>query len=57
MLNTFLKALALIEEYISKISVDDFMKSRQIQDAVMRRLEIIGEATKNIPDSFRKEIP
>ena len=52
-----LESIALIEEYISKISVDDFMKSRQIQDAVMRRLEIIGEATKNIPDSFRKEYP
>ena len=28
-----------------------------IQDAVIRRLEIIGEAVKNIPFSFRKEYP
>jgi len=33
------------------------MKSRQVQDAVMRRLEIIGEATKNIPAGFREKYP
>ncbi len=34
-----------------------FSKSTTIQDAVMRRLEIIGEAAKNIPDYFRKKNP
>ncbi len=52
-----LESIVLIEEYIYNISNDDFIKSRQIQDAVMRRLEIIGEATKNIPDGFKKEYP
>lgn len=28
-----------------------------IQDAVVRRLEILGEASKNIPDSFQKKYP
>lgn len=38
----------------------NFLKSVQVQDAVIRRLEIIGEAVKNIPAEFRKkhlEIP
>jgi uncharacterized protein with HEPN domain len=28
-----------------------------VQDAVLRRLEVIGEAVKNIPDDFRKRHP
>ncbi len=52
-----LESIVLIEEYASHISKEDFLKSRQVQDAVMRRLEIIGEATKNIPDNFRNKYP
>ncbi len=29
----------------------------QLQDSVIRRLEIIGEASKNIPPDFRKNNP
>ena len=36
------------------LSHDDFLVSRQSQDAVVRRFEIIGEAIKNIPDDFKK---
>ncbi len=39
------------------MSKDDFLKSINIQDAVIRRLEIIGEAVKNIPPEFREEYP
>ena len=38
----------------------DFFNNKIIQDAVIRRLEIIGEAAKNIPKSVKqinKEIP
>ena len=52
-----LESISLIETYTSHLSKEDFLKSRQIQDAVMRRLEIIGEATKNVPLTFRKEHP
>lgn len=34
-----------------------FFKDTQLQDAVKRRLEIIGEATKDIPESFREKYP
>ena len=34
-------------------SEDSFHKSVQLQDSIIRRLEIIGEAVKNIPDIIR----
>jgi uncharacterized protein with HEPN domain len=52
-----LESILFIESYTAQMSKADFMMSRQVQDAVMRRLEIIGEATKNIPVSFREKHP
>ena len=49
-----------IEEYTRDISEEQFKKDIKIQDAVIRRLEIIGEASKNIPKSVKeinKNIP
>ena len=34
-----------------------FLKDEEKQDAIMRRLEIIGEAVKNIPDKYKEEHP
>lgn len=44
-----------IEEYIQHISEKEFEDSSEKQDAVIRRLEIIGEAVKNIPSDFREK--
>ncbi len=55
-----LESIAKIEEYTKGIIKDDFLKNTQIQDAVLRRLEIIGEVVKNVPQEFREkysEIP
>jgi len=38
-----------IQEYIKNVTEEVFMKNIQLQDAVIRRIEIIGEASKNIP--------
>ena len=52
------EAITKIEEYIKGLSSDEeFYKNTQIQDAVLRRLEIIGEAVKNIPQEFRDQYP
>lgn len=50
-----LESISFVESYTARMSKADFMKSPQVQDAVMRRLEIIGEANKNIPAGFREK--
>ena len=36
---------------------DEFMTDRMIQDAVVRNLEVIGEATKNLSDKTKGQRP
>lgn len=48
-----LESIEQIESYIP--SKDEFYGSRLIQDGVIRNLEIIGEAVKNISDDLRKQ--
>lgn len=50
-------SIRLIETYISGLSESDFVEDTMVQDAVMRRLEIIGEAVKNVPDEIREHHP
>ena len=54
-LEHILESIELIEEYIENIDKDSFIKSKNIQDSVIRRLEIIGEAAKNLPFDFREK--
>ena len=56
-LGHIIESIELIEEYIAKMTEAEFLKNLPIQDAVVRRFEIIGEATKHLPDSLRKEYP
>ncbi len=44
-----LECIEQIEKYIEGITKNEFFNSLQLQDAVIRRIEIIGEAVKNIP--------
>jgi uncharacterized protein with HEPN domain len=46
-----------IEEYTQNLAEEEFYSNRQVQDAIIRRLEIIGEAVKNIDDDFRNKYP
>ena len=52
-----LNSIAAIEEYTKGISEDEFYSNRQIIDAVVRNIEIIGEATKNLPKNIRANTP
>ncbi|OHB94383.1 MAG: hypothetical protein A3E19_02270 [Planctomycetes bacterium RIFCSPHIGHO2_12_FULL_52_36] len=52
-----LESIEKIEEYTKPISEEIFYKNIQVQDAVLRRLEIIGEAVKNIPQEFKEKYP
>ena len=44
-----------LDSYTKGVSHDVFMASREKQDAVVRRLEVIGEAVKNLPNEFREK--
>jgi len=48
-------ALNQITEYIKGHDLDSFLQSRQVQDAVIRQLEIIGEATKKISPEIKEK--
>lgn len=52
-----LENINLIENSIQKIIESEFKSNRLIVDATLRRLEIIGEAVKNIPLSFTEKYP
>lgn len=52
-----LESIKLIQKYTANVTEDEFGKSVDIQDAVIRRLEIIGEAVKHIPVEMRKKYP
>jgi len=45
------------EEYLRGLTFEQFLKDRKTCDAVVRCIEIIGEATKNVPDEIRKRYP
>ena len=56
-LKDILESIEKIEEYTKGLSGKNFYQNTQIQDAALRRLEIIGEAVKNIPQVFRNKYP
>lgn len=49
-----LNAIAKIENFLGKMTFNEFKKNDLVIDAVVRNLEIIGEASKNIPLSIRR---
>ena len=51
-LEHILEAIAKIENFTKGISRFDFDRNVMIQDAIIRNIEIIGEATKKISKSF-----
>ncbi len=44
-----------IENTFAGLSETEYSKNVDIQDATLRRLEVIGEAVKNLPPAFRKK--
>lgn len=56
-LEDILESIKLIEKYTNSLSYEQFENNIPIQDAVIRRFEIIGEAVKHIPSDFKKDHP
>lgn len=51
------EAIKRIEDYIETINYETFLQDIKTQDAVVRNLEIIGEATKNVSQDLKKKYP
>lgn len=50
-------AIGKIERYCAGLSRDDFLGDDKTVDAVVRNLEIIGEAVRRLPDDFKDAHP
>ncbi|MBI4268315.1 DUF86 domain-containing protein [Candidatus Uhrbacteria bacterium] len=54
-INHIIESIALIERYVGSATKSEYLKNTEMQDAVMRRIEIIGEATKCLVEEFKSE--
>jgi len=52
-LDDMLGAIGRIREYVRGMNQSEFDEDRKTQDAVIRNLEVIGEATKNLPETLQ----
>jgi uncharacterized protein with HEPN domain len=56
-LKDILEYMRRAEKYIEGLTMEAFLKDNKTCDAVIRCIEIIGEATKNIPDDLKNKYP
>jgi len=50
-------AIEKIERYSKGLTLEEFWENELVADAVVRNLEIIGEAARHVPDEFRARFP
>lgn len=59
-LDDILESVEKIESYTQDLNEEKFSRNTEVQDAVLRRLAIIGEAVKHLPEDLKekhKQIP
>lgn len=56
-LQDILDSITDIESFIESMDSGNFAKDKKTINAVIRSIEVIGEATKNIPKSIRDQCP
>ena len=56
-LDDILDAVQQIRTYLADLSEEAFTTDRKTQDAVIRNLEIIGEAAGNLPEQIQEAAP
>ncbi len=52
-----LKSIDEVAEFIAGMNQQEFMADRKTKNAVLRSLEVLGEAAKQIPDELRVKAP
>jgi uncharacterized protein with HEPN domain len=56
-LKHILDAILQIEEYVRGVSLEQFKQTKLVQDGVIRELEIIGEASRNLSTELCQSHP
>lgn len=56
-LQDILESIGYIHRFLDGVSEEEFYENVEKQDAVLRRLEIIGEAVKHLPQEIRDDHP
>jgi uncharacterized protein with HEPN domain len=56
-LEDILLSINRIAEYIDSYTFSDFKRDYKTVDAVIRNFEIIGEASKNVPEEIKEQHP
>jgi len=52
-----IEAMNAAKEFVSSVGYDEFAEDTKTIYAVVRAVEIVGEAVKNIPEEVRKKYP
>jgi uncharacterized protein with HEPN domain len=56
-LHHILDSIQEIEKYIQNILLEDFLKNDMMQNACIRWLEVIGEASRSISEELKQQFP
>ena len=56
-IDDILEATRKIEKYVKGLTFEELKENSLVVDGVVRNLEIIGEAAKNIPAAVKQEYP
>ncbi|MBI2558946.1 DUF86 domain-containing protein [Candidatus Woesearchaeota archaeon] len=54
LVSDIMEAIVRIEHYTKDVSYGEFLSDTKTQDAIIRNIEVIGEAVKNISGDFKK---
>lgn len=57
LLSDILESIDRVTQYIEGLSLETFSEDQKSIDAVVRNLEIIGEAANRLPDEFKGKHP
>jgi len=52
-----ISAMKSIEEFVEGLSLDEVREDDKTSSAVIRKFEIIGEATKHVPEDLKEKYP
>lgn len=52
-----LESAGLIAEWVRDIEKEEFFADKKLQEAVIRRIEVIGEAVKNVSNQLKQKHP